>query len=76
MSSDLRRVADFLRLAHQTLAVVNQNMLGGLAFIGLALLLSAAGYIPPIAAAFLHEARRLFRDLQQRAPPAIRGPPR
>ncbi len=60
MSNDLRRVVDFLRLADQTLAVVNQNFLGGLAFIALAIVLSSAGYIPPVAAAFLHEAGAFF----------------
>ncbi len=60
MSNDLRRVVDFLRLADQTVAVVNQNFLGGVAFIVLAIALSSAGYIPPIAAAFLHEAGAFF----------------
>lgn len=55
MSSDLDRVPQFLRLASQTLRIVNQNMLCGLAFIGLTLFLSGAGYIPPIAAAIIHE---------------------
>ncbi len=60
MSSDLDRVPQFLRLAGQTLRIVNQNMLCGLAFIGLTLVLSGAGYISPIAAAFVHELGAFF----------------
>ena len=55
MTNDLRRVGQFLRLANQTVHIVSQNMLGGLAFIGLTLALSGAGCISPIAAAFVHE---------------------
>lgn len=60
MSNDLRRIVDFLRLSDQTMAIVNQNFLGGLAFIALAVALSSAGYVSPIAAAILHETGAFF----------------
>jgi len=60
MSSDLRRINDFLSLSTRTLRVINQNMLCGLLFVGLAIVLSGLGYIPPIVAAFLHEAGAFF----------------
>ena len=60
MSSDLHRVPQFLSLANKTLRIVNQNMLCGLIFIGLTVILSGLGYIPPIAAAFIHEFGAFF----------------
>ncbi|HEY0256695.1 MAG TPA: cation-translocating P-type ATPase [Candidatus Methylacidiphilales bacterium] len=60
MSSDLRRVAQFLLLSRRTLGIVNQNMLCGFLFIGISISLSGAGYIPPIAAAFIHEWGAFF----------------
>ena len=60
MSSDLRRVAQFLILSRRTLGIVNQNMLCGFLFIAISVFLSGAGYIPPIAAAFLHEFGAFF----------------
>jgi Cd2+/Zn2+-exporting ATPase len=60
MSSDLRRINDFLALSDRTLRVINQNMLCGLFFVGIAIVLSGLGYIPPVAAAFLHEIGAFF----------------
>ena len=60
MSGDLRRIVDFLRLAHQALRTVNQNIMGGFFFVAVAVFLAAAGFISPIAAAFLHEIGALF----------------
>ncbi len=60
MSSDLRRINDFLALSDRTLRVINQNMLCGLLFVGIAIVLSGLGYIPPVAAAFLHEIGAFF----------------
>ena len=60
MSSDLRRTAHFLSLSNQAFRIVNQNILCGLTFIGLTVVLSSAGYLPPIAAAFVHELGAFF----------------
>jgi len=60
MSSDLRRINDFLALSDRTLRVINQNMLCGLLFVAAAIVLSGLGFIPPIAAAFLHEIGAFF----------------
>jgi Cd2+/Zn2+-exporting ATPase len=60
MSNDLNRVAQFIYLSSQTLRVVNQNMLCGVLFIGVSIVLSSAGFISPLAASFIHEFGAFF----------------
>jgi Cd2+/Zn2+-exporting ATPase len=60
MASDLARLPQFLALSHQTLRIINQNMLCGFLFIIAAIVLSSIGVISPIAAAFVHECGALF----------------
>jgi Cd2+/Zn2+-exporting ATPase len=60
MSNDLNRVAQFICLSSQTLRVVNQNMLCGVLFIGVSIVLSSAGFISPLAASFIHEFGAFF----------------
>ncbi len=60
MTSDLTRLPQFLALSHQTLRIINQNMVCGFLFIVAAITLSSLGVISPIAAAFVHECGALF----------------
>ena len=60
MSNDLSRVAQFIQLSSKTLRVVNQNMLCGVVFIGLSIILSSAGCISPMLASFVHEFGAFF----------------
>jgi Cd2+/Zn2+-exporting ATPase len=60
MNNDLRRLADLLELSHRTVGIINQNLLCGFAFIILAITLSTLGFIPPVAAAFVHELSAFF----------------
>ena len=60
MGNDLRALPRFLALSDRTLRIINQNLLWGLAFIGLFVTLSALGLISPILAAVLHEFSAFF----------------
>jgi Zn2+/Cd2+-exporting ATPase len=60
MSGDLRRIPHFLELSARTMRTINQNILCGLVFISVAVLLSGIGLIPPLAAAFVHELGAFF----------------
>ncbi len=60
MSNDLSRVAHFITLSRQTLSVINQNMLCGVVFIGISIVLSSAGFISPMLASFIHEFGAFF----------------
>ncbi len=60
MAGDLSRIPHFLALSDKTLRIINQNMLCGFAFIGIAIALSGLGFISPILAAFLHEFGAFF----------------
>jgi Cd2+/Zn2+-exporting ATPase len=60
MSNDIGRVADFIRLSNKTLKVINQNMLCGVIFIGISIILSGAGYISPLGASLVHEFGAFF----------------
>lgn len=60
MGSDLRHLARFLRISERTLAIIDQNLLWGLAFIVGFVVLSALGLISPILAAVLHEFSAFF----------------
>jgi len=60
MASDLSRIPHFLALSDKTLRIINQNMLCGFAFIGIAIALSSLGFITPIFAAFIHEFGAFF----------------
>lgn len=60
MTPDLRRLPDLLLLSARTVAVINQNLLCGFALIVLAVALSSLGFVPPVAAAFMHEFSAFF----------------
>ncbi|MEM9446371.1 MAG: cation-translocating P-type ATPase [Verrucomicrobiota bacterium] len=60
MSNELDRLPSLLGLSHQTLKIINQNLLCGLILIIIALVLSSLGYMPPIMAALFHEFSAFF----------------
>lgn len=60
MSNDLRRLPDLLLLSARTVAIINQNLLCGFAFILMAITFSSLGFVNPIAAALLHEFSAFF----------------
>lgn len=60
MSHDLRRLPDLLLLSARTVGVINQNLLCGFGFIILAIAFSSLGFVPPVAAAFIHEFSAFF----------------
>ncbi len=60
MGGDLRHLPRFLALSDHTLRIINQNLVWGLFFIGLFIVLSALGHISPIGAALLHEFSAFF----------------
>ncbi|MFD0894034.1 cadmium-translocating P-type ATPase [Luteolibacter ambystomatis] len=60
MSHDLRRLPDLLLLSARTVGIINSNLLCGLVFIALAIVLSSCGWISPVAAAFFHEFSAFF----------------
>jgi len=54
MNNDLRRLPFLVRLSRITRRVVTQNLVFGVAFIILGVILAAAGWLPLVAAAVLH----------------------
>jgi Cd2+/Zn2+-exporting ATPase len=60
MNNDLRRLPFLVRLSRSTRAVINQNLLFGVAFILLGLTLAAFGKINPIVAAIMHNVGSLI----------------
>jgi Cd2+/Zn2+-exporting ATPase len=59
LNSNLDRVPFLVDLSRRTIAVLRQNLVVGAAFIAVSLTLAGAGYLPPVAAAFLHVASGL-----------------
>lgn len=59
LNSSLDRVPFLIDLSRKTIAVIRQNLAVGAVFILVFLALAAAGYLPPVAAAFLHVASGL-----------------
>ena len=53
---DLGRVPEAVAIGRRTLRIARQSIVVGLALSGLAMLVAAAGYIPPTAGALLQEA--------------------
>lgn len=56
MNDNLNRIPFVLQLSRLTVSVIWQNMVFGVAYVLLLLILSAAGYVHPVLAAFLHAA--------------------
>ncbi|HOA72945.1 MAG TPA: cation-translocating P-type ATPase [Phycisphaerae bacterium] len=54
MNNDLRRIPFLIKLSRATARVIWQNLLFGVAFIVVLLILGALGYLPAMMAAFLH----------------------
>jgi Cd2+/Zn2+-exporting ATPase len=59
LNSNLDRVPFLIDLSRRTIAVIRQNLAVGAAFIAVFLALAGAGYVSPVAAAFLHVASGL-----------------
>jgi len=59
LNSNLDRVPFLIDLSRRTIAVIRQNLSVGAAFIVVFLALAGAGYVSPVAAAFLHVASGL-----------------
>ncbi len=53
-------LARFLALSHQTVRIINQNLLWGMAFIAVFVLGASFGVISPIVGALLHEFSAFF----------------
>ena len=60
LNSNLDRVPFLVELSRRTIRVIRQNLVVGAAFIAVFLALAAAGYLSPVAAAFLHVASGLL----------------
>jgi Cd2+/Zn2+-exporting ATPase len=60
LNSNLDRVPFLVDLSRKTIRVIRQNLVVGAAFIVVFLALAAAGYLSPVAAAFLHVASGLL----------------
>ena len=56
LTDDVRPVAEAIRIARRTLRIARQSVRVGLGLSGMAMLVAAAGFIPPIAGAVLQEA--------------------
>ncbi|MDX2199125.1 MAG: cation-translocating P-type ATPase [Phycisphaerae bacterium] len=59
MNNNLNRIPFLVRLSRLAVSVIWQNMIFGVAYVALLLVLSAAGYVHPVLAAFLHAASSL-----------------
>ncbi len=60
MTNDLRRIPMLLILSRQSRSIINQNLLFGLCFVIIGILLSVFGWMTPIRAAILHTASTLI----------------
>ncbi len=60
MNNDLRRLPFLIRLSRKAIQVVHQNLLFGVVFITVSLILSAFGAITPIIGAMLHLTAAIF----------------
>ncbi len=72
----LERVAPALLAARRAVRVARQSVLAGIALSGLAMVVAAAGYIPPVAGALLQEAidvAVVLNALRALGPGAVRG---
>jgi heavy metal translocating P-type ATPase len=56
LGDDVSRVADVIRISRRTLRIARQSIRVGLGLSAAAMLVAAAGYLPPIAGALLQEA--------------------
>jgi len=55
LTDDLTRVADAIRISRRTLRIARQSIWAGLGLSALAMVIAAAGYIPPAVGAVLQE---------------------
>lgn len=60
MNNDLRRLSFLIRLSRRTMAVVQQNLMFGIAFIVLFEILAGLGVIQPVLGAVLHMVAATF----------------
>ena len=62
MSNDLGRLPFLIRLSRQTIGVVHQNLLFGIGFIVVMVILGALGWVKPLLGAALHFAAACLRN--------------
>jgi len=60
MNNDLHRLPALFRLSREAMRVINQNLLVGLIFVLISIILAALGFVGPIGAAVLHEFSAFF----------------
>ncbi|MGE3181831.1 MAG: heavy metal translocating P-type ATPase, partial [Phycisphaerae bacterium] len=60
MNNNLNRIPFLVRLSRTAVAVIRQNLVFGVCYVALLLILSAAGYVHPVVAAFLHAASSII----------------
>ncbi|MEO5815056.1 MAG: heavy metal translocating P-type ATPase [Gemmatimonadaceae bacterium] len=56
LGDDVTRVAEVIRISRRTLRIARQSIRVGLGLSGVAMLIAAAGFIPPIVGAIIQEA--------------------
>jgi cation transport ATPase len=56
LADDANRVVEAVQISRRTMAIARQSVWAGLGFSGLAMVVAAFGYIPPIMGAILQEA--------------------
>lgn len=60
MNNDLHRLPSLFRLSREAMRVINQNLLVGLVFVLISIIIAAMGLVGPIGAAILHEISAFF----------------
>jgi heavy metal translocating P-type ATPase len=56
LGDDVTRVADVIRISRRTLRIAKQSIRVGLGLSGVAMLVAAAGFVPPVVGAVMQEA--------------------
>ena len=56
LGDDVTRVAEVIRISRRTLRIARQSIRVGLGLSGVAMVIAAAGFVPPVVGAFIQEA--------------------
>jgi P-type E1-E2 ATPase len=56
LGDDVTRVAEVIRISRRTLRIAKQSIRVGLGLSGVAMLVAAAGFVPPVVGAVMQEA--------------------
>jgi P-type E1-E2 ATPase len=56
LGDDVTRVAEVIRISRRTLRIARQSIRVGLGLSGVAMVIAAAGFVPPIVGAVMQEA--------------------